>query len=115
LSSLRDRIAAAGLRHETITIPEWDVTIEVRSISVRQRADLLKHATRDDEIDMGVFSPLLVIASVYDPETGEPAFTADDVDLLMSQPAGLIDRLVKVAMQTSGLDAGAIETGKDGS
>lgn len=115
MSSIRDRIAAVqGGNTERVCVPEWDgIELEFRSITVKKRADLLQYAGGDGgTVDMVKFGPMLLVASVYDPETGEAAFSEADVDMLSEQPAGVIDRLAIAAMRVSGIDADALEAGK---
>lgn len=118
MSSIRDRIAgSSGYKAERVRVPEWDdVELEIRSISVKQRATLLEYAdTGDGTPDMLRFAPMLLVCSVYDPETGEAALTVDDVEMLSDMPAGVVDRLTTVAMSVSGLGQDAVELGKDDS
>lgn len=104
VSSLRERISASKPTCERVTVPEWGVELELRGITVKQRADLLQYAdTGDGEPDMVRFGPMLLVVAAHDPETGEAAFSADDVDWLAEQPAGVVDRLVGDAMRVSGL------------
>ena len=115
MSSIRDRIAATNAyKSERVRVPEWDdVELEIRSISVKQRATLLEYAdTGDGTPDMLRFAPMLLVCSVYDPESGEAAFTEDDVALLCEAPAGVVDRLTTLAMSVSGLGQDAVEAGK---
>ena len=118
MSSIRDRIAAvSAYKSERVRIPEWDdIEVEIRSISVKQRAALLEYAdTGDGTPDMLRFAPMLIVCSTYDPETGEAAFTADDVEMLCDASAGVVDRLATIAMRVSGLGQDAVELGKDDS
>ena len=118
MSSIRDRIAAVqDSSAERITIPEWDnVELEVRSITVKQHADLLASMSADgDSVDMAVMIPRLIIVSVYDPENGERVFTDDDADLLAGLSAGVVERLGFAAIRVSGIGNSAVELGKDNS
>ena len=114
MSSIRDNAAASrDTNAERVRVPEWDDTeLEFRPVTVKKRADLLKNASVDGEVDMVLFGPSLLIASVYDPETGDPAFADGDVDMLSELPAGLVDRLAAVAMRISGMTVDAVESGK---
>jgi hypothetical protein len=108
LSSIRDRAASTTRNSETFHVDEWGVDVEVRAVSVAERDALV-------EGDPATFGPRLVIASVYDPETGEKAFTDSDVDMLCGLPAGLGDALVSAAFRVSRLGTNAVELGKGGS
>lgn len=111
MGSIRDLARQTVWNTETVRVPEWDIDVEVRSITVKQRAELVDGGT-----DNLTFGPRLVVASVYDPESGEPAFTSEDVDLLVNLPAGLVDTLIRAAMRVSRLtDDDSVESGKDDS
>ena len=107
MSSIRDKVAARKPGATRVEIPEWDVTVEIRPISVKARRGLIV----GDE-DPTALSLRLLVAAVYDPETGEPAFTDDDVPMLADQEAGLIDRLLADVMAASGSTREAVEAGK---
>ena len=73
--NLRSRILEANdLDSEVITVPEWDnAVIEIRSMTGRDRAALQKHFKGDD-FDMETWYVELVLATVYDPDTGKRVF-----------------------------------------
>ena len=108
--SLRERILSAqDIQSERVHVPEWDVEVEVRSMTGAQRARVLQGATVDGEVDLERLYPILLIETVYDPETGEPVFEAADRDALNAKNSGALERIAKVAMRLSGIDAGAEE------
>ena len=107
---------AQDLDREIIAVPEWDVSIEVRSMTVRQRASFV--AASQDTSDNGdkienVYGHILVTCCL-DPEDGSPVFTEDDLSWLMTEKSGaVIDRLVTSCLEVSGLKEKAIdEAGK---
>lgn len=51
-----------------------------------------------------------VITCARDPQTGEKAFTWDDLDWMANQPIGLLDDLAGRAFDLSGIGADAVET-----
>ena len=115
--SIKAKIRSAqDIDREIITIPEWDVSIEVRSMTVRQRASFV--AASQDTSDNGdkienVYGQILVTCCI-DPEDGSPVFTEDDLSWLMTEKSGaVIDRLVTSCLEVSGLKEKAIdEVGK---
>ena len=115
--SIKAKIRSAqDLDREIIAIPEWDVSIEVRSMTVRQRASFV--AASQDTSDNGdkienVYGQILVTCCI-DPEDGSPVFTEDDPSWLMTEKSGaVIDRLVTSCLEVSGLKEKAIdEVGK---
>ena len=112
--SLREKILAAkDIRSERVHVPEWGVEVEVRSMTGAQRARVLQGATVDGEVDLERLYPILLIETVYDPETGEPVFDAADRDALNAKNSGALERIAKVAMRLSGIDAGAEDAAKN--
>ena len=96
MSSIRDRIAASDDRRRvTVDVPEWDVKIELRSPTVRERGALFDaHYSADGTIaDPSRLAVDAVIACAYDPDTGEKVFTDDDVDFLYERSSVVLDRL----------------------
>src|ERR1044071_5949111 len=113
--TLRDRLLAKGvIKSEKLTID--DITVEVRGLTAGQRGRLLNTGTREEvdedgekqkTIDLEKLGPMLVIACVYDPETGQPLFSEADRDALGLMSAEFQDRLVEVASRLSGLGPNA--------
>ena len=119
--SLRDKIrAASDVERVLVPVPEWDVTLEVRSMSLRQRAAFV--AAGQDTSEDGVARVEKVYGQILttcclDPETGDPVFDADDLGWLMSEKSGIvIDALVTRCLEVSGLREKAVdEAGKSSS
>jgi hypothetical protein len=114
--SIRDRILSAKDTHsEIVEIPEWGVTVELRSMSGAARAVLMQEAVQSEgNINMAKVYPDLIIQTCFDPETGEPVFEANDRDLIMSKNGSILDRLAEVATRLSGFNDKAVdEAGKD--
>lgn len=114
MGSLRDRVAAsAAYKTERVLVPEWDAEVEIRSITVQQHSDLLIQSMPDGKtVNMAIMIPRLLVMAVYDPETGDYAFTEADADMLSGLPAGVVERLGFTAMRLSGIDKDAVESGK---
>ena len=112
--SLRERILSAqDIQSERVYVPEWDVEVEVRSMTGAQRARVLQGATVDGEVDLERLYPILLIETVYDPETGDRVFSPADRDALNAKNSGALERIAKVAMRLSGIDAGAEDAAKN--
>lgn len=114
MSTLRDKILNADDRQsENVEVPEWGVTVEVRGLSGADRAVFLADAiTPDGKVDFTKVWPNLLIAGVYDPDTGEPVFDRADRDAINLKSAGVTERLAKVVQRLSGLDEESVEAGK---
>jgi hypothetical protein len=111
MSSLRETIFAADdIQSESVEIPEWGVTVEVRTMTAADRTTLQTNSTSaDGKVDMTKFMPSVVIATVHDPETGLPVFQASDVPALLSKSGVIIERLAQKALQISGMEASSAD------
>jgi len=103
--SLRDRIALADdIDSEMVDVEAWDVTVQVRGMTGQARAVFMAtFATDDGGMDYEAMYPSLLISTVFDPETGQPAFTAADAGMLNSKSGSTLEKLAQVAMRLSGL------------
>lgn len=116
MSSLRTKILEANdTTKEMVEIPEWDCSIEVRSMTGAARANIMALSLgADGEADISRVYPEVIIGCSFDPETGEPLFTSEDRDLLMSKNAAALDRVAAIASQLSGFAEKSIDkAGKD--
>lgn len=113
MSSIRDKILTAkDIKSEQVHIEQWDVTVEVRGLTGRQRAILLQDVVSPKgKIDLQKLYPQLVVMSTFDPDTGEPVFQAGDVDAIAEKSGGALESIAQVAMRLSGLNQG--EAGKN--
>lgn len=109
MGSLREKILSLDdLHKQTVKIPEWGVTLEVRTIDAGQRARLLMDVMDEKgRPDLEKMQPAMVIAACFDPETGERVFEEADSEVLNHKNGAVIDRLVQVAMKLSGMHEGA--------
>lgn len=112
----RDRILDASRRPkgEKFTVPEWDMDIELRSMSIAQKAKLIGDEEPTASAALS-FLPDVIVFTCYDPETGQPIFTAEDVEKLKDQPAAVIERVAGEGLRVSGLDADEAQEKKDDS
>lgn len=111
--SIRDRIAAiAPYSKEIVTVEEWGgVQIEVRSLSLGARNDMLARAAESEggDADLRVIYPEMVLLCCYDPATGERVFADDDLEFINSRPANIVDKLAHPAMRLSGMSESAVD------
>lgn len=116
--SLRDQILSANdIESTLLEVPNWGVTLEVRSMDGRSRARLLKAAALPDgTVDLERLYPEVVILCSHDPETGERVFTDADRDGLLSKSAAAIELVALTAMNVSGMtQKSQADAGKDSS
>jgi hypothetical protein len=108
--SLKEAIFSSDdITKELVEIPEWGVTVEVRSMTANERAKLGEGAAKGDKTDVGAMYALTVIATVYDPATGLPVFTAQDKEAILSKNGAVIERLATKALGNSGLAEKAVD------
>ena len=103
---IREQILdAQDLRKEVVDCPEWGVKVEVRSMSGIERAETLQAQMGEDgKVDSNRLYPTLLIATIFDPETGERIFNENDADILNSKNSAVLERLAKVAFRLSGMN-----------
>lgn len=102
---------------ELVTVPEWaDVVIEVRSLTVARKNELMVKAADDDgDIDLTSIEPEVVLATCFDPDNGELAFADFPPEWIAEQQAAAVTRLSDVGFRLSGFTGTAVEEGKDDS
>jgi hypothetical protein len=110
IMNLKETIFSADdITKETVEVPEWGVTVEIRSMSAAERAKLMEGASKNDKTDVGLMYAMTVIATVYDPTTGLPVFTDQDREAILSKNGAVIERLATKALGSSGLTAEAVD------
>jgi hypothetical protein len=118
MRNLRDAIfAASDTPIETVEVPEWGVTVGIRSMSAKSRAAVMELAQQGDGIDadkvLGMWARTLQ-GCIVDPETGDAVFTLDDMEALMDKSATVIERLWTMCFEQSGMTEDKVnEAGKD--
>ena len=115
--SLRDRILAVDdSQREQLVVPEWGMTIEIRGMSGASRASITQDAADNNgTINFGKMMPEIIVGCVFDPETGEQVFTADDRALVMEKSGAALDKIVTLAMALSGFGEKAVDDAGKGS
>lgn len=112
--SMRNAILAVDdIPTEMVEVPEWGVTLLLKGMNGKQRAAFLKSATdAQGNVSFDRFYAELVIASAYDPESGEQVFEAADRDALNEKSGRALERLASVATRLSGIGGGDLEEAK---
>ena len=104
---------AEDIPEEEVTVPEWGVTILVRGMNGKGRANFLRRSTNaQGEVSFENFYPELVIATAFDPETGEQVFEASDREELNRKSGLALNRVAEVAQRLSGLGTADLEEAK---
>ena len=117
MNDLRSKILEAeDITSEMVEVPQWGVTVEVRSMDARSRILMTQDVSEDGGVSMERLYPDMVIQTAHDPATGERIFGADDRDALLGKSSAALDLLATAAMRVSGMTPGAVdEAGKDSS
>ena len=125
MSRLAEQIRAAhDVSSELYEIPEWDVTIELRSMSARQRAAFASSVdfTADGNVEVNgnrveLMWGTVIQACCFDPDDGEHVFSEDDIEWLMAEKnANTVDALANACLAVSGMGADSDgDAGKDSS
>lgn len=105
--------AASDLERVQYHVAEWDVDIEIRSLSAKQRATLQTLIADDTDgltTKQEVMWTFLMVNCCYDPETGEPVFTDEDMDWVLTEKAfKAIDKVTTRCLQVSGVLKGSTD------
>jgi hypothetical protein len=99
-----------------VDVPEWGFTFEVRSMTAAERTHIMEMAQKAGQVDLSLVYPEIIIATTFNPETGEKVFTSEHSEALMAKNAAALDRLAKVGLRLSGMTEEAADAaGKDSS
>lgn len=106
MSTLRERsLGGSSIKRQPFTSTVWDgYTVDVRSLSAGRKIELVTMC-KDEKgaIDTARLVPAFIIATVFDPATNEPVYTAGDRDALMNESAPAIEELWTVVADLNGL------------
>lgn len=101
---VRDRILeSADLPEQVIDVPEWGGEITLRAMGGRLRREFGK-ATLELEEDEPGLAALMVAYSVVDEETGDLAFSREDVEELAAKNPKVVKRIVHTVLALNGWD-----------
>jgi len=110
--SIKDKIrSSADMARESITVDEWDVTLEVRSMSARQRARFASSFDQGETTDrIETLWRSVLTSCCFDPETGELLFDDSDMEWLLNEKSGVVvDRIVNACLEVSGLKEKSVD------
>lgn len=112
--NLRDKILSSkDIKEEMMTIPEWDVTVNLKGMTGQQRSELLQECMgTDGKVIFARAYPLIIVNSVFDPDTQEKVFNKKDIGALNKKSGGILERIALKCFKLSGLskeDFGDIE------
>ncbi len=115
-SKLRAKILnAKDIKSESVHVEEWDVTVEVRSLTGSQQLTVSKAAEVKEKdasgepttrTDNHLLIQGLILASTFDPDTGELVFEPTDVDGLYSKSGAALGKVSAAVLRVNGLAKG---------
>lgn len=122
--SLRDNIKnCKDLKNEIVEVPRWfnpdgtPIKVLVKELSSGERLKLYDQYTDKQTGNVNALeaNPAIVIATVFDPITGESVFTNCDEDraLLNGKSTDAVGFLLQKAMSMNGMDKGAVDEAKN--
>ncbi len=108
---LREKIKATDdVAKRIIEVPEWNATLEVRSMTGAQRTRVFSRNTdKQGKIQTDRIYLDVIVCCVYDPETGERVFTEEDTEWLGDKKGAVLERIGTIAFEVSGLGKEAVE------
>jgi hypothetical protein len=108
----REHILAAQDRaSEDVAVPEWGGAVRVSAMSGAQRDHFEQSLLVDGRPDTTNAHAKLVAACVVD-ESGEPLFSAADIEALGKKSAAALGRIVAVARRLNRLGTDELEVAK---
>tara|TARA_R110002020_G_scaffold287908_2_gene503457 strand:- start:1239 stop:1676 length:438 start_codon:yes stop_codon:yes gene_type:complete len=123
--SIREQIKSAeDSSSELYEVPEWGVTLQIRSMTARSRALFVAEMASEDGTVSGVNDPAriegmwwnVISQTCHDPKTGEKAFEDGDQEWLFEKNARIVNDLANECMAASGLSEDSVDdAGKDSS
>lgn len=107
MTDLRQQILDTDdIKEEEVGVEEWNCKILVRGLTGKDRSEILTSAlTRDGRLDFSKVYPDLVIATSFDPETGEKIFSKTDREVLNEKSGSALEKIAGKAVKLSGLGA----------
>lgn len=117
--SIRDQIRSASYGAATpLDVPEWGVTVWVRSMSARARAELnalISDANDSSDRQLRLWR-LLLVSCLVEEDQRTPVFAVDDIDWVFEHDITVIDRVASACLEASRVGKpGVDEAGKDSS
>ncbi len=112
-SKLRSTILdAKDIKSKRVAVPAWGCELEIRSLTGAQRATAVERATvkttdaegkEESHVDSRILNPLLLIASCYDPESGEKVFEDADAEGIENKSAEALDIVTTEILTLNGM------------
>lgn len=106
------------IKQENGSVEEKPIKVLIKELDFGQRLDIFdnpKYKTFDGQPDFMNIAPLIVIATVFDPDTGLPVFanTKEDVALIRSKSKGPMQDIINKALEVNAMEPDAQENAKN--
>jgi hypothetical protein len=99
-------LSIKDITQEEVTIPEWNGTVLVQSLSGKKRSEIMDACMdKNGKLTTGKLYPALIVAGCVDPE-----FSKGDAEALNEKNSGALERIGKAVMRLSGIAADDLDT-----
>ena len=105
-------LAAQDLRTQTVDVPEWQGSVQVRLLTAAEREEISSiwtaHQSADDATKSTLTRDAMLLRCTVD-EAGQRLFDDADLPALKQKSAVAISRVVDAALALNAMGAGAVE------
>ena len=105
--TLEDILGADDLPEETVAVPEWGGAVRIKGFSKQQQFDIREEASPTGEFDTKLFEVLIFVHGVIEPVIG-----VEQLELLKTKNATVVDRVIERIMAISGMSEEARKRAK---
>lgn len=109
IASKADILGTTFARHEDIEIPEWDLTVRIRSMTAADRDAWGQEMYTESQVGLVQNFRARLLAHVLIDEEGKRIFTPAEAAALGEQDSEVIERIYKAAMKLNKLGKEATE------
>lgn len=114
MSDLISKLSALKPQFTPYDATSWGVKFLVKGLSAKDKLRISALQKGEEAVNPDLMARQMLVACVYDPDTSQPAFTLDDIDVLLNldDPDTHIDKLIAMIMDISKISKGAVEKAK---
>tara|TARA_B100000287_G_C20588778_1_gene763347 strand:+ start:293 stop:637 length:345 start_codon:yes stop_codon:yes gene_type:complete len=99
--SLDDIKNSIDLETQTIDVPEWNGSLEVKGLTKAEQVKIRKAQESENGLSTVEFEKMILIAGIVEPKVDEKS-----IDVLYEKSATVVDRVLSTILNTSGLTEG---------
>lgn len=97
--TLEQLIAVDDRAYEDVYVPEWGGNVRLKGLTKQEQLDIRREALVGGEVDPGRVEMLALVKCLE-----EPALTSEQVGVLMTKQAAVVNRLLKRVAVLAGLN-----------